>query len=61
MKINWSAREVDVFLSLVDTLSFRQTALQLHLSQSAVSGTLGRLVGDIGSPAALSAFRSRTA
>lgn len=43
MKINWSAREVDVFLSLVDTLSFRQTALQMHLSQSAVSGTLGRL------------------
>ena len=43
MKINWSAREVDVFLALADTLSFRRTALQMHLSQSAVSGTLARL------------------
>ena len=37
MKINWSAREVDVFLSLAETLSFRRPALQVHLSQSAVS------------------------
>ena len=43
MKINWSTREVDVFLALADTLSFRRTALQMHLSQSAVSGTLARL------------------
>ena len=43
MKINWSAREVDVFLALADSLSFRRTALQMHLSQSAVSGTLARL------------------
>ena len=43
MKINWSAREVDVFLSLAETLSFRRTALQMHLSQSAVSGTVARL------------------
>lgn len=43
MKINWSAREVDVFLSLAETLSFRRTALQVHLSQSAVSGTVARL------------------
>ncbi len=42
MKINWSAREVDVFLSLAETLSFRRTALQMHLSQSAVSGTVAR-------------------
>src|SRR3989344_4536296 len=40
MKINWSAREVDVFLSLAETLSFRRTALQMHLSQSAASGTV---------------------
>ena len=36
MKINapnWSAREFDVFLALADTLSFRRTALQMHLSQ----------------------------
>lgn len=43
MKINWSSREVDVFLSLAETLSFRRTALQMHLSQSAVSGTVARL------------------
>ena len=43
MKINWSAREVDVFLSLAETLSFRRTALQVHLSQSAVSGMVARL------------------
>lgn len=43
MAINWSAREFDVFLALADTLSFRRTALQLHLSQPAVSGTVARL------------------
>lgn len=34
---------MDVFLSLAETLSFRRTALQVHLSQSAVSGTVARL------------------
>lgn len=48
MTINWSTREVDVFLSLVDTLSFRRTALQMHLSQSAVSGTVSRLEDMLG-------------
>ena len=48
MKINWSAREVDVFLTLAQTLSFRRTALQMHLSQSAVSGTLARLEDMLG-------------
>lgn len=43
MTINWSARELDVFLALADTLSFRRTAQQMHLSQSAVSGTVQRL------------------
>ena len=48
MKINWSTREIDVFLTLADTLSFRRTALQMHLSQSAVSGTLARLEDMLG-------------
>lgn len=43
MKINWTASELDVFLALVETLSFRRTALQMHMSQPAVSGTVGRL------------------
>ena len=43
MKINWTAHELDVFLVLVETLSFRRTALQIHMSQPAVSGTVGRL------------------
>lgn len=43
MKINWSTREIEVLLTVADTLSFRRAALQLHLSQSAVSGTVGRL------------------
>ena len=48
MTINWSTREMDVFLSLADTLSFRRTALQMHLSQSAVSGTVARLEDMLG-------------
>lgn len=43
MKINWTAHELDVFLALADNLSFRRTALQMHLSQPAVSGTVARL------------------
>lgn len=43
MKINWTASELDVFLALVETLSFRRTAQQMHMSQPAVSGTVGRL------------------
>jgi LysR family carnitine catabolism transcriptional activator len=43
VKINWTAHELDVFLVLVETLSFRRTALQMHMSQPAVSGTVGRL------------------
>ncbi|MDD0813432.1 LysR family transcriptional regulator [Curvibacter sp. HBC28] len=43
MKINWSTRELEVFLALGQTLSFRRTAEQVHLSQSAVSGVLTRL------------------
>ena len=43
MQINWSLRELEVFLVLADTLSFRRTAAQVSLSQSAVSGVITRL------------------
>ncbi|NML85797.1 LysR family transcriptional regulator [Polaromonas sp.] len=43
MQINWSIRELDVFLALASTLSFRRTAAQVNLSQSAVSGVVTRL------------------
>lgn len=43
MSINWNARELDVFLTLAETLSFRRTAEQVHLSQPAVSSLLNRL------------------
>ena len=43
MQINWSVRELDVFLALAGTLSFRRTAVQVNLSQSAVSGVITRL------------------
>lgn len=48
MQINWSTRELDVFLTLGQTLSFRRTADQVHLSQSAVSGVLTRLEESLG-------------
>lgn len=43
MLINWSSREIDVFLSLAETLSFRRTAERVHLSQPAVTGVIARL------------------
>ena len=43
MQINWSLRELDVFLVLAATLSFRRTSAQVNLSQSAVSGVIARL------------------
>ena len=43
MQINWSVRELDVFLVLASTLSFRRTSAQVNLSQSAVSGVIARL------------------
>lgn len=48
MLINWNAREFEVFLSLADTLSFRRTAEQVHLSQPAVSGLIARLEDSLG-------------
>jgi len=43
MQINWSHRDLRVFLALAETASFRQTATRIHLSQSAVSGVIVRL------------------
>ncbi len=43
MVINWSSREIDVFLVLSETLSFRRTAERVHLSQPAVTGVIHRL------------------
>jgi len=41
--IHWTPRDLDVFLVLAETGSFRRTATQVHLSQSAVSGVIARL------------------
>lgn len=46
--INWTIREIEVFLSLADTLSFRRTAERMHLSQPAVSGVVARLEAGFG-------------
>lgn len=43
MSMNWSVHELDVFLTLAETLSFRRTAEQVHLSQPAVSALISRL------------------
>lgn len=43
MLINWSTRELDVFLTLAETLSFRRTAERMHLSQPAVTGLISRI------------------
>lgn len=48
MKINWSSRELEVFLALAQTLSFRRTAAMVHLSQSGVSGLVTRLEESLG-------------
>ncbi len=48
MQINWSSRDADVCLALAQTLSFRRTALRMHVSQSAVSGTVSRLESALG-------------
>ena len=48
MQINWSVRELDVFLTLAETLSFRRTAAEVNLSQSAVSGVVTRLEEALG-------------
>lgn len=48
--INWSIREIEVFLTLADTLSFRRTAERVHLSQPAVSGVVARLEASFDAP-----------
>lgn len=42
MVINWSVRELDVFLALAETLNYRRAAERVHLSQPAVSGVIAR-------------------
>ena len=48
MHINWTSRDLDIFLVLAETGSFRRTAAQVHLSQSAVSGVVARLEESLG-------------
>lgn len=48
--INWTIREIAVFVSLAETLSFRRTAERMHLSQPAVSGVVARLESGFGAP-----------
>ncbi len=48
MHINWTPRDLDIFLVLAETGSFRRTAAQVHLSQSAVSGVIARLEEALG-------------
>ncbi len=43
MMINWSPRDIEVFLMLAETLSFRRTAERMHLSQPAVTALVTRL------------------
>jgi DNA-binding transcriptional LysR family regulator len=40
---NWTSRDLETFLVLAETGSFRRTAALVHLSQSAVSGVIARL------------------
>jgi len=49
MLIDWSVRDLDVFLALADTLNFRRAAERCHLSQPAVSGVVTRLERSVGS------------
>lgn len=48
MHINWTPRDLAIFLVLAETGSFRRTAAQVHLSQSAVSGVVARLEASLG-------------
>lgn len=48
MLINASLRELEVFLTLADTLNYRRAAERLHLSQPAVSGVIRRLEQGLG-------------
>ena len=48
MLINWNGRDLQVFVALAESLSFRRAAEQVHLSQPAVSGVITRLEGVLG-------------
>ena len=50
MLINCSLRELEVFLTLAETLNYRRSAERLHLSQPAVSGVIRRLEASLGAP-----------
>lgn len=43
MAINWSVRELDVFIALAETLNYRRAAERSHMTQPGVSGVIGRL------------------
>ncbi len=43
MQLNWTPRDLGVFTTLAEAGSFRRTAAQVCLSQSAVSGVIARL------------------
>jgi len=43
MAINWSIRELDVFIALAETLNYRRAAERSHMTQPGVSGVIGRL------------------
>jgi DNA-binding transcriptional LysR family regulator len=48
MAINWSIRELDVFLALAETLSYRRAAERAHMTQPGVSGVVARLEQSLG-------------
>lgn len=48
MHIQWTPRDLSVFETLANTASFRRTAEQVCLSQSAVSGVIARLEDNLG-------------
>ncbi|MBI5259723.1 MAG: LysR family transcriptional regulator [Burkholderiales bacterium] len=43
MAINWSVKELDVFIALADTLNYRRAAERTHMTQPGVSGVIARL------------------
>lgn len=47
MAINWSIRELDVFIALAETLNYRRAAERAHMTQPGVSGVIGRLEGSL--------------
>lgn len=48
MAINWSARELEVFVAVAESLNYRRAAELTFLSQPAVSGIVSRLERSLG-------------